>query len=139
MQRIRSLQTGNWQQIKAYDFRIALPKNMSGMWFDLEKFADQGARLAEIEAHRLLTEFDLRLMGEWFDVSPKEAMAVIDKSANACDFRAVSLEQVAGAVADARLDPQVKAAQNRLVQIMAKIKAMAASASHEALDIQCDL
>ena len=136
MQRIRSLQTGNWQQIKAYDFRVALPKNMSGMWFDLEKFAVQGAKLAEIEAHRLLTEFDLRLMGEWFDVSPKDALAVIDKSANTCDFRSISLEQVAGAVTAMGLDPQVKVAQDRLVRSMAKIKMMAAAASQEAIDIQ---
>lgn len=135
MQRIRTLQTGCWLQISAYDFRIALPKNMSGMWFNLEKFAQEGARLAEVEAHRVLTEFELRMVGEWFDVSPKDALAVVDKVAISADFRAISLEQVAGAVSSIKLDPEVHKAKNRLVSSMAKIKAMAAAASKESLDL----
>jgi hypothetical protein len=136
MTRIRTLQTGCWLPLRAYDFRVALPKVMSGMNFNLQDYAAQGAQMAERDVHSVLVECGLRMVGEWFDVTPEEALAVIDKCATRGDYRSVSLEQVAGASTSEGLDPEVHKARNRLAGAMLQIRAMAADASGSGLDTQ---
>lgn len=135
MSRVRSLQTGCWLPLKVYDFRLSLPKNMGSMKFNLQHLAHQGATMAEKDAHSALRSCELGLTGEWFDVTPEEAMQVIDKCALAGDYRSFSLAQVAGAATSLRLDPEVHKAKNRLAGAMLKIKSMAASASQEGVDM----
>ena len=91
LSRVRSLQTGCWMPLYVYDFRLALPKNMAGMKFNLAQLAGKGAAMAEADVHAALADCDLRMVGEWFDVSPEEAIAVIDKCAALGEYRSVSL------------------------------------------------
>lgn len=65
--RLASLQTSHWRQLQISEYR----------WCS----SVGEARLLEQESHSFLRENGKALLGEWFDVRPKEAVAAIEWAA----------------------------------------------------------
>lgn len=66
IRRAADMQVGSPYEIKIYGLRFALPEVIMA---------------AEYEVHKTLGELDCHHRGEWFSVSPGDALAVIDKCA----------------------------------------------------------
>ncbi len=62
--RVANLQTAHWRQIQITEYRWC--RNV------------HDAKKIEEAAHRFLAEKDKQLLGEWFDVRPKEAVEAIE-------------------------------------------------------------
>jgi hypothetical protein len=125
---------GNWHKLQVFDIRMALPREMSVMRFNLRDQANRAGHVLERAVHDKLREFDLGLMGEWFDISVKDALAVIQKVSETSTVRCVSIEHLASVLPDHRLDPEVTRSHRLLLKQMLDIKAVAAAKSGVRLD-----
>ncbi len=89
-----ALQVGCWLPLGVFAVRVCF-KRQGGHWKTLRSSMRAGARFVESEVHKKLKELDFHLRGEWFDVTPSEALEVVDKVAKENSAAAVSLDQVA--------------------------------------------
>lgn len=119
--RISALQTGSWAPLSIYGFRVAIPEMKGGVYGSIGAAISAGAMMLEREAHEVLSEMGLRMCGEWFDISPRDAGEVLAKCGARRGVKAISLEQVAGAEIDAGWDPAVAKAQGKIVASMAAV------------------
>lgn len=135
--RLTDIQTGSWIPLKVHDVRLILPKFYQTEEFHIMKQAQAGARMAERDAHAALWDCGLRLVGEWFDVTPSEAMQVVEKVGGLSNYRVISLEQIASVGTSHTLDPYNKRIHRMLIAALmaAKEQATIASARLVHLDI----
>jgi hypothetical protein len=133
--RLVALQVGCWLPLQVHDIRLSIPKFEAQQTFNILQQAEVGARMAESAAHVALTECDLRLTGEWFDVTPKEAMQVIDKAGQGAKYRVVSVEHLASAFTSVSLDPYNARIHKALLKGLVDAKRMATEISEGRLNV----
>lgn len=126
--RVTSLQTGNPLPLEVFATRIVLPRFMPpGQDFSILKLLSTESARLEKAAHAKLQEMRLRLMGEWFDVTANEAIAVLDKVAVNISARAISKEWLLGECA--RIDPEIGFIRDDLLRRASAAEAQAVKAN----------
>jgi len=114
--RVLTLQIGNPDRLKIFGARFASKvRNDTIRTPSLRACFRFGAEALERLVHAQLDEFDLRLIGEWFDISAKEALQVIEKVSQKEGIRCVGLEHLAGADISGRADAAMGAVHNKLL------------------------
>lgn len=136
LSRMDQLQIGCWMKLRVFDIRLALPKDMPVMRFNIREQANRGSIALERAAHEKLAEFDLRLVGEWFDVGAMDALAVMEKVADGANVRCINSEQLAGAKTDRGLDPEVARVHRSLLGEVISIKMAAAGWRSTPVDLE---
>lgn len=121
MTRLISLQTGYWLPLRCWGFRMVIKRDGTNQYPSMLKALWAGARATESRCHTVLSEMDLRMVGEWFDVTAAEALAVVDKCAKERGAMAVSLQDVMGIQPDPGLDAAVAALHKKLARSMVEI------------------
>jgi len=119
-QRIISLQTGCWEPLRIFSVRVAVPTG--GRWrrnSRAQSFLD-GARAARAACHEKLREFELGLVGEWFDVTAADAVATLEKCAKDADLLMASPAEVFGADVNT-IDDEVTEEHAKLIKSLAEI------------------
>lgn len=118
--RLNLLQNGCWLPLKVYGIRAAFRRDADAS--SLLKSMASGARRVERLTHAALTECDVRLCGEWFDIDVPDALKAIEVAARTNDCAAVSLEDVAAVEFNDELAKANISQQNRIVRSLATIK-----------------
>lgn len=93
--RVEQLQIGCWLPLKVYGVRFAT-KRVFVNANCLEGVAKESARALEAACHKNLRACDVGLNGEWFDITPKEALEAISVTGKKEGIAAVSLADAAG-------------------------------------------
>lgn len=126
-----NLQTGNPMPLLIYGFRLVMPKNLPpGREADTIRHLIECASRLERHVHFELQKMELRMMGEWFDITATEALAVLDKAAPMTYCRTFSLDELSGE--RARMDPEYGWMSDDLLAKAMQAQAQA-SASNEAM------
>lgn len=132
--RVLTLQTGNPLPLMIHGFRLVMPKNLPpGRQADTVRHLVECASRVEKHVHYELQKMELRLMGEWFDLTADEALAVLDKAAPTVQCRAFSLEELSGE--RARLDPEYGWMNDDLLAKAMQVKAQACASNDAMLTI----
>lgn len=76
--RVSALQTGCPYRLFVFGARFSTPEIITGL---------------EWEVHKTLTELECACRGEWFDIDPNDALAVIDKCAELQEFPILTPER----------------------------------------------
>ena len=92
-ERLHGLQPGCWLPLRAHAVRACFRRDLTIE--SLAKAMSSGARKVEEAVHRELTACDVRLCGEWFDISAGEAVQAIEVAAKKNECAAVSLSDLA--------------------------------------------
>ncbi len=113
LKRINDLQVGNPLKLQF----------LGGVW------CNEPASIAiEYETHQVLMEFEFHLRGEWFDVSPQDALSVMLKNAERHDLVTIELAEYHRAIHNAGRDdrrPIVWDKENELRQLLTKTQDIA--------------
>ena len=120
-ERLAQLQTGSWQRLIPYGYRLAIPKTGGTLRVSMAAALKEGAMGLERQAHKALKEMELWLSGEWFDISPAEALAVLDKCGSIGRTASISIAMLAGAESNAGLDASMREAHMKLLRDMAVV------------------
>lgn len=130
--RVRSLQVGNPLPILVLGIRLVLPDFLpSGRDPNILALLKQCAVKLEKAVHKELHFMDLRLMGEWFDVSAPEALQVIDKVA--ANIRCLSMSRQWLCDDASRLHPEVGWIRTDLMARATNAEAQAAKVNQTGL------
>lgn len=89
-----AIQVGCWLPLGVFAVRVCF-KREGGHWGSLWESMVSGARYVESEVHAKLKELDCHLNGEWFDLTPKEAVQAVEKVSKENNAAALTLNQVA--------------------------------------------
>jgi T5orf172 domain len=119
--RVAQLQIGSWEQLKPYGFRLALPKSGGTNKISMAASLKEGAFALEKHAHKVLREMGLGLTREWFDVTPSEALAVLDKCGQIGHVSSLSLSLLAAAESNSGLDARMRHAHLKLLRALATV------------------
>lgn len=123
-QRLRGIQSGCWERVVPYGFRFGLRKRGNVFDNNMPKNLEDGARQLERVVLSKVDDLGLSLYGEWTDLTPCEALEVIDKCGRISDVGSMSLDDLAGVEIDAGLDASMAAMQRRLVAASLEITGM---------------
>ncbi len=127
--RVIQLQTGAWLPLKIYGFRFCLFESASGRRHG-KRYARSGGAKADFGlaayhvervAHRKLRDLGFGLVGEWFDITPSEALDVCRKCAELRDARLFGIEDLASADLGVTADRSVERAHVRLLRELAQV------------------
>lgn len=93
--RLSAVQIGNWHRLKLHSFRFAFASESA---IRRERFdaVSSGAYELELAVKRKLSELDLSLRGEWFDVTAKEVDQVIAKVADSAGCMLLEHQNLCG-------------------------------------------
>lgn len=119
--RAAQLQTGAWLPLKIYGFRLAMFRAGAGRYRSVRDEFNAAACTVEAAAHSTLRDLGFGLCGEWFDVSPAEALLVVKKCAGVRGAALFGVEDLAGVDLAGRADVQMLRSRSRLVKGMAEI------------------
>lgn len=113
--RLMSLQTGNWEPLSVYGFRVAVWMDGFKAYRGVHAALHAANRALESAAHKALADCDLHLSGEWFDITVEEARQVLDKCATLERIQALTVEKLAeGYMGHAAISENVAAQQEIL-------------------------
>lgn len=119
--RLTALQTSSWEPLSIFGFRV-------GVWRDSTKAKVGGTHAAvydatrtlEAAAHKALTDCELHLSGEWFDVTADEAKQVLDKCGEIEGIVTLNVERItSGFLGGAAISETVSAQDQILRSILA--------------------
>ena len=114
--RLTTIQTNTWQQLTVYGFRVGIWKAGLAPFKSTFSAVSDAARVMEKAAHEKLAEFDLRLNGEWFDVSVADALAVIDKCADIAGIIPLTVERMAAGFLGEGVSSETTDAQSQILR-----------------------
>lgn len=97
------LQVANYECLRIFGVRFAAG-SPSVNRFSVKDCFRIGAEQIERKAHDKLKELDCHIRGEWFDVSARDALAVIDKVSKTDGPKAIGLEGLLGVDLSGRAD-----------------------------------
>ena len=113
--RLSALQTGNWEPLSVYGFRVAVWMDGFKAYRGVHAALHAANRALEAATHKALADCDLHLSGEWFDITVKEARQVLDKCAGLERIQALTVENLAeGYMGHAAISENVVAQQQIL-------------------------
>lgn len=116
IERIRNLQSANPYPLQIFYTRFAIgPPDEGRERNSMEQCLRSGALMLEKAVHSKLDEFDLRLKGEWFDISAMDAVAAIQKIGESTGVRCVGVEDLAGVDLGGRADDRMISAHKKLL------------------------
>ncbi len=121
--RMTGIQTGCWIPLRPFGVRVAVMMEGGTKYSTMAMGVAKAGQKIERACHALLREMGLGLVGEWFDLSVKDALAVIDKVARMSGARTITMEQVMSVDIDAGLDPDAKRAQAHFARMMGCVTA----------------
>lgn len=119
--RTMALQTGSWLPLKIYGFRLAMFKKGAGQYESIRTEFYAAALAVETTTHQTLRDLGFGMSGEWFDVSPAEALLVMKKCATIRGAGILGVEDLAGLDLCGRSDVQMLRSRNRLVKGLAQV------------------
>lgn len=111
--RLAQLQIGCWIPLKCFDLRYAVKLGEGHEIVDYS--LKRGAYGLEKVVHEKLEEFDVRLQGEWFNLSVADAQKAIAICARDAGYRCVGLGDLAAFDMTGRADKDMKDIRNRMV------------------------
>ena len=112
-ERLAALQTGAWLPLRVFHFRLGIRMGIGSQYASMRRAMSSGAASLERLVHRKLDELGFRLIGEWFDLSVPEAIAVLDKCGSSGGVRSITLGQIIQAADMPGADAGVRNARNR--------------------------
>lgn len=113
--RISAIQNGCWEPLMVFGVRVAVPTGERWRRNDRARSFLDGALAAERLSHDKLEEFELRLIGEWFDVSAADAIRTVEKCGRSGDLMVAGLSDILGAEIDS-VDADVLAEHRALTK-----------------------
>ena len=116
-QRLATLQIGCWVPLSIYSFRVGIFRSGGVDRMGLGRSISAGAKALERSAHRALHSCELNLLGEWFDVSVQEAVAVLEKCAKMEGLASLSLADIAGVHIPEGSSPSVENVRARMIKM----------------------
>lgn len=120
-ERANSIQIGAWLPLKIYAFRLAMFKRGASRYPSMRNEFYAAACAVEATTHQTLRDLEFGLSGEWFDVTPREALLVMKKCAEIRDAGILGVEELAGIDLVGRPDVSMMRSRNRLVRGLAQI------------------
>ncbi len=117
--RLTALQTSSWEPLSIFGFRV-------GVWRDSTKAkvgsthaaVYQATRALEAAAHKALTDCELRLSGEWFDVTADEAKQVLEKCGQIEGIVTLNVERLAAGLLGGAAISETATAQDQILRSM---------------------
>lgn len=119
--RVRDLQTSNWQPLFVSAARPVVDADRARSYSSYRAAYSASARKLEKLAHSKLEDLGLRLMGEWFDVEPSDAIELLVKIGRENRMGYLSLEDYAAVDLAGRADDLMSTAQRSLVKELGRI------------------
>lgn len=119
--RILALQIGSWLPLQIYGFRLAMFKRGASRYPSIRTEFYSAAMAVETTTHQTLRDLGFGMSGEWFDVSPAEALLVMKKCAAIRDAGVLGVEDLAGLDLGGRSDVQMLRSRNKLVRGLAQV------------------
>lgn len=116
--RVANMQQGCWLPLRAFDYRVCVRLSGGTKYATMAMSVSQAARMVEQKAHNVLRDMGFGLAGEWFDITPQEAIQVVDKAARLVEARAITMMQIMSVEIDRGLDADAQKAQMHLAQMM---------------------
>lgn len=116
--RLMGLQTGNWEPLSIYAFRVAVWIEGIKAYGSTHSALRSANRALERAAHEALIDCDLHLQGEWFDISVEDAKKVLDKCAQMQRIQALTVERLAAGYMGGAAISESTVAQEEILRSM---------------------
>lgn len=125
--RVGQLQIGAWLPLRIYGFRLTMFRAGAGRYRSIRDEFNAAACTVEAAAHATLRDLGFGLCGEWFDVTPAEAIMVAKKCADVRGAAVIGVRDLAGVDLAGRADVQMLRSRSRLVRGLAEINTFIAA------------
>lgn len=135
-QRVREIQVSNWQPLFISAARPVIDADAARGFSTYRAAYHASARKLERLTHSTLEGLGLRLMGEWFDVEPSDAIELLVKTGREHRMGFLSLQDYAAVDLSGRADDLMSTTQRSLVKEMGRINLFCKAFNEGALEAE---